>query len=64
MQIFLERTHCEQEGRLSSHLMRRCLQLLHPVLTFGLLVLALLGFAWESEEAGLVEVTEFASALL
>lgn len=59
MQIFLERTHWEQEGLFSSHLMRRCLQLLQPVLTLGLLVRALLGFCCESE-VGLDEDTEFA----
>lgn len=44
MQIFLERMQLEQEGRFSSHLIRLCLQLLHPVLTLGLLVRARFGF--------------------
>lgn len=33
-----------QAGRFSSHFILRCLQLLQPVLTFGLLVLARLCF--------------------
>lgn len=43
MHSFLERTQLEQAGRFSSHLILRNLQLLQPVLTFGLLVLARFG---------------------
>lgn len=50
----MERTHCVQAGRFSSHLILRCLQLLQPVLTFGLLVLARLCLG------GSLEVVELA----
>jgi len=37
---FFDRTQLKHSGLCSSHLILRCLQLLQPVLTFGLLVLA------------------------
>ncbi len=79
--IFFERTHWVQAGRLSSHLILRCLaadrvrhktntlvgegaragsqstylQLLQPVLTFGLLVLARFGLSAAEDPEALVE---------
>lgn len=43
-----------QAGRFSSHLILRCLQLLQPVLTLGLLVLARLCFGGSLELVELV----------
>lgn len=56
MQFLLLRTHCVQAGRASSHLIRLCLQLVHPVLTFGLLVLTRFAL-------GLEDVVEVADAV-
>jgi hypothetical protein len=61
VQFLLLRTHCVQAGRASSHLIRLCLQLVHPVLTFGLLVLTrfALGLGVTVEVADAVGSVEF-----